>query len=79
MLRPGGTLILLDHIRSSSRIARGVQRLLELITVPLGGEHFLRRPLEDVNARGLVIERGESFKLGLVERLVARKAPQPAI
>lgn len=44
VLRPDGTLILLDHIRSSSRIARGVQRLLELMTVPLGGEHFLRRP-----------------------------------
>lgn len=75
VLRPGGTLLLLDHIRSSSRLARGVQRLLELITVPLGGEHFLRRPLEDVKARGLVIERVERFKLGLVERLVARKAP----
>ena len=25
---------------------RAVQRLLELVTVPLGGEHFLRRPLQ---------------------------------
>ena len=78
VLRPGGTLILLDHIRSSSRIARGVQRLLELVTVPLGGEHFLRRPLEDVTARGLQIERVQRFKLGLVERLAARKAPEPS-
>jgi ubiquinone/menaquinone biosynthesis C-methylase UbiE len=73
VLRPGGALILVDHIRSSSRIARGVQRLLELVTVPLGGEHFMRRPLEQVNTRGLDIERVQRFKLGLVERLVARR------
>ena len=35
VLRPGRRLILVDHIASSSRITRGIQRLLELITVPL--------------------------------------------
>lgn len=73
VLRPGGKLILVDHIASASRIARGVQRLMELITVPLAGEHFLRRPLRQVRARGLEVERVERFKLGLVERLVARQ------
>lgn len=73
VLRPGGQLILVDHIASSSRIARGLQRLMELITVPLAGEHFLRRPLDKVTARGLEVEQRERFKLGLVERLVARK------
>lgn len=73
VLRPGGRLILVDHIESSSRVVRGVQRLAELITVPLGGEHFLRRPLRAVRARGLEIERVQRFKLGLVERLVAHK------
>lgn len=73
VLKPGGKLILVDHIESSSRIARGVQRLLEVVTVPLGGEHFLRRPSDKVRARGLDIERRDRFALGLVERLVARK------
>jgi len=73
VLRPCGRLILVDHIESSSRIARGVQRALEIVTVPMGGEHFLRRPLNDVRATGFEIERVERFKLGLVERLVARK------
>ena len=44
VLRPGGRLILADHIRSNTTPVRAVQRLLELVTVPLGGEHFLRRP-----------------------------------
>jgi len=77
VLRPGGRLILVDHIESSSPPARVVQRVLETVTVPLGGEHFLRRPLTQVRATGFDIERVERFKLGLVERLVARKPSTP--
>ena len=75
VLRPGGRLILVDHIESSSRAARVVQRLLETLTVPLAGEHFLRRPLTKVQAAGFDIEQVQRFRLGLVERLVARKPP----
>jgi ubiquinone/menaquinone biosynthesis C-methylase UbiE len=74
VLRPGGRLILVDHIESTSRIARGVQRFLEIFTVPLGGEHFLRRPLNHVRAAGFDVDQVQRFKLGLVERVVARKA-----
>lgn len=73
VLRPGGRLILVDHVASSSRLARGAQWLLERITVPVGGEHFRRRPLLHVQARGLHVDKRERFKLGIVERLVARK------
>jgi ubiquinone/menaquinone biosynthesis C-methylase UbiE len=72
VLRPGGRMILVDHVASSSRLARVGQRLLEVATVPLAGEHFLRRPLHIVTARGLAVEQRQRFKLGLVERLVAR-------
>lgn len=73
VLRPGGLLLLADHIPSTSRVARGVQRLLELVTVPLAGEHFLRRPLVTVQGLGYQIDAVERFKAGLVERLAARK------
>lgn len=73
VLRPGGRLILLDHIASSSRVVRGLQWLTEKITVPMAGEHFLRRPSGKIGELGLTVERRERFKLGLVERLVARK------
>jgi ubiquinone/menaquinone biosynthesis C-methylase UbiE len=76
VLRPGGKLILVDHVESSSRIARGIQRALEVITVPMASEHFLRRPLNNVKRRAYQIERAERFKLGLVERVVARKLAQ---
>ncbi|OXM60559.1 class I SAM-dependent methyltransferase [Amycolatopsis vastitatis] len=73
VLRPGGQLILVDHVASSSRLVRGMQWLVELASVPLAGEHFRRRPLLLVEALGVPVQRRERFKLGLVERLVARK------
>ena len=73
VLKPAGKLILVDHIASSSRVARGVQRALEVVTVPMASEHFLRRPLIHVKRRPFAIERVERFKLGLIERVVAQK------
>ena len=73
VLRPGGWLLLLDHVRSSSRLGRALQRALEVVTVRVVGDHLLRRPLEHVRAEGFRIEELERYKLGIVERLAARK------
>jgi ubiquinone/menaquinone biosynthesis C-methylase UbiE len=79
VLRPGGRLLLADHVASSAGWARAVQWLLELVTVPIGEEHFLRRPATYLPAAGFEVERQERFKLGIVERLAARKpATSPA-
>lgn len=73
VLRPAGKLILVDHVASTSWFARGVQHALEVVTVPMASEHFLRRPLVHIKQRPFAIERVERFKLGLLERVVARK------
>ena len=73
VLRPGGLLLLADHVAGTAWPTRAVQRLLEVFTVPLQGEHFLRRPLYLVQAEGLDIEQRERSKLGMIERLAARK------
>ncbi len=77
VLRPGGLLLLADHVAGSAWPVRVIQRALDLVTVPLQGEHFLRRPLRHVQAEGFEVERRERFRLGLTERLAARK-PGPA-
>ncbi|MEU7816200.1 class I SAM-dependent methyltransferase [Pseudonocardia sp. NPDC049154] len=73
VLRPGGRLLLADHVASSVAVVRLVQRMTEWVSIPVGGEHFRRRPLDHVLAAGLQVERRERFALGLVERLVARR------
>jgi ubiquinone/menaquinone biosynthesis C-methylase UbiE len=73
VLRPGGLLLLADHVAGAVWPVRAVQRIAEVFTVPLQGEHFLRRPLNLVRAEGLDVERSERYKLGTIERLGARK------
>src|SRR6266704_615749 len=65
VLRPGGLLLLADHVVSSWWPLRAGQWLLDLVTVPLGGEHFLRRPLEQVRALGFQVQHHERFKAGI--------------
>ncbi|GGS76300.1 ubiquinone/menaquinone biosynthesis methyltransferase [Planobispora rosea] len=78
VLRPGGVLLLADHVAGSSWPVRAAQRLLQAVTVPMAGEHYLRRPLDHLSAHGLSVELRDRFNLGIVERLAARKpAGQP--
>jgi ubiquinone/menaquinone biosynthesis C-methylase UbiE len=73
ILRPGGRLLLVDHVAASARTLRAVQWLYERITIPLAGEHFRRRPIAYLGELGFLIEEAERFKLGVVERVCARK------
>jgi ubiquinone/menaquinone biosynthesis C-methylase UbiE len=73
VLRPGGRLLLVDHVAASASALRAVQWLYERITIPLAGEHFRRRPVAYLAELGFVIEESERFKLGVVERVCARK------
>jgi ubiquinone/menaquinone biosynthesis C-methylase UbiE len=77
VLKPGGLLLLADHIGSSAWPIRAVQVLVDVVTVPLYGEHYRRRPLRQVRAMGFTLERHERFGLGIIERLAARKPIVP--
>jgi ubiquinone/menaquinone biosynthesis C-methylase UbiE len=72
VLKAGGRLILVDHVRSSIAPIYWIQRLMEL--APSRSERELtRRPIEHVVSAGFTIEETDRFRAGIVERLVARK------
>lgn len=77
VLRPGGRLLLLDHIGSHIWPLRMGQRLIEAFTIRAAGEHMTRRPLPLVEEAGFVVEERERLKAGTVERLAARKPTAP--
>ena len=73
VLRPDGLLLLADHVRSTVWPVLLLQAAMEAVSVPRHGEHYRRRPLPQVEALGLTIERHDRFRWGLIERLAARR------
>ena len=73
VLRPGGRLLLVEHVRSPNPIVRTIERLVEPLTLRRMGDHLLREPLEHLLAEGLEVELLERRWLGVVERIAARK------
>ncbi|MBV9230073.1 MAG: class I SAM-dependent methyltransferase [Chloroflexi bacterium] len=74
VLRPGGCFVALEHVRSPNPLIRGLERLLEPLAVRSQGDHLLREPLEAVQTAGFSIDYLKRQKLGIIERLIARKA-----
>lgn len=75
MLRPGGRLLLLDHIPSTSFPARVVQRLAVPVLKRLSHAYHLCRPLLLAERTGFTVTRWERHCLGMAERLTAVKEP----
>jgi SAM-dependent methyltransferase len=77
VLRPGGRLLAVEHVRSPYALVRLVERLWEPIAVRQDGDHVLRDPLDHLAGAGFTIETLVRGRLGIVERLVALRLPAP--
>lgn len=73
VLRPGGRLILVDHIRSSIPPLFWLQWLYEFIPRRTKGEYSTRRPSVHVMAGDFRMEARDRLRAGIIERLVAVK------
>jgi ubiquinone/menaquinone biosynthesis C-methylase UbiE len=73
VLRPGGCVALLEHVRSPNAVVRVVQRMLDPLGVRFQGDHLLREPVDLLRAERLVVEDVHRSRWGIVERAVARK------
>jgi ubiquinone/menaquinone biosynthesis C-methylase UbiE len=73
ILRRGGQLLLLEHVRSPAPLVRGGQRLVDPLAVRVGADHLLRDPLDYLPSVGFEIDELQRSKWGIVERLRAHK------
>lgn len=73
VLKPGGRLILVDHIRSSVHPIFWLQWLYEFIPRRTKGEYSTRRPAQHVMSSDFVIQARDRLRAGIIERLVAVK------
>jgi len=74
VLRPGGRLLLLDHVAASNPVLRGAQRIVEVLTFRFTADYLTRRPLPMLEGAGFVVESGQRFRAGMVERVRAVKS-----
>lgn len=72
-LRPGGRLVLVDHVASTSKPLYWTQKAIEAISVRIDGDYLTRRPADIVEQLGFDIVERDRFRWGIVERLVAVK------
>jgi ubiquinone/menaquinone biosynthesis C-methylase UbiE len=73
VLRPGGRLLLLEHVRSPLVPMRLLQRMLDPLMVRWTGDHWLRDPLDHLEETGFTVDRCERTRSGLIELVVATK------
>jgi ubiquinone/menaquinone biosynthesis C-methylase UbiE len=78
VLRPGGRIILLEHVRSPIQPVRAGQRLLEPLFLRFEHDHLTRDPLDYLATEGFEIDTITRLKWGIVERVVARKPSEEA-
>ncbi len=78
VVKPGGLVVLLEHVRAANPILGRLMDLLDPLVVRLAGPHINRRTVENVHRAGLLIEQAEDLGLrGIFKLIVARKAVRP--
>ena len=73
VLRPGGSLLLADHVTSTAAPLRWVQRGIDAVNSRRSDERWIHRPLEDLHAMGVEVVDTTREHHGIVEALHARQ------
>jgi ubiquinone/menaquinone biosynthesis C-methylase UbiE len=71
VVRPGGTIALLEHVRPPGLLGR-LFDALNLLTVPLLEDHFNRRTADEARRAGLRLESVEAHFRGVIQTIVCR-------
>jgi phosphatidylethanolamine/phosphatidyl-N-methylethanolamine N-methyltransferase len=71
--RPGGKVVLLEHVLSANRVLAGLMNLANPIISRLMGPNINRRTVENVGRSGLVVEQVTDLAAGIFKLIEARK------
>lgn len=74
VLRPGGSLLLADHVLAERWWLRIAQSAAEVISVPVQGEHFRRRPVLALPGLGFEVTESRRSRSGVIECVHAHKS-----
>jgi len=69
VVKPGGQIILLDHVRSENALIGPIMDLLNPLIVRIMGANINRRTVENVRSAGLQIENVEDLGMGDIIKL----------
>jgi phosphatidylethanolamine/phosphatidyl-N-methylethanolamine N-methyltransferase len=75
VIKPGGRVILLEHMRSPNFTIGKVMDLLNSLVVGMMGANINRRTVENVQKAGLELERVEDLGMGGIFKLIIARAP----
>lgn len=75
VVKPGGQVLLLEHMRSTDRTIGLLMDLLNPLVVRIMGANINRRTIDNVQESGLIIEKVEDMRVGgIFKMIVARVA-----
>jgi len=76
--RPGGKVILLEHVLSSNRVLARLMILANPLAVRTMGANINRRTADNVARSGLTIQKVTDFGAGIFKLIEARKTATPS-
>ncbi len=76
VVRPGGQIILLDHVRSERPLLGWLMDVLNPLVVRITGANINRRTVENVRKAGLEIENVEDLGMGDIIKLTITRSPE---
>ena len=71
--RPGGKVVLLEHVLSANRAIAWVMNLVNPLAVRIGGANINRATVDNVVKSGLVLEQVTNLGVGIFKLIEARK------
>jgi ubiquinone/menaquinone biosynthesis C-methylase UbiE len=73
VLRPGGRLLMIEHVRSENPLLGNVMDLLNPVVVRSMGPNINRHTVENVDRAGLIVDRVEDLGLGDIFKLIVAR------